>query len=946
MNDEPTALPPPVVGAPGLTIVSASDLPAPRSAAGPSDGPDGPDDPASTSGSDRPPRGSAAPRIIARWAAVAALIGGGLTVQQIVDADPSPGEGALTVDDSGHWFEYENSGEPYFLAGAGGPDDFLFLSDERRQDIVDQLIEHDVRSVSVAAVRSNGGEGDSTDNPFVVSSEPSSGVDDDVLDDWDRFLSQLDEAGIVTWFHLYDSGARPFGACTVDLPADEREFVKTLVERFREYRHLVWLPTADHQAGACSDDLVDLAKVEALAAEIRRHDDVHPLAVQHAVGQPAQYVGNPDIDVFAQQGCGPTDALSVDATHAQGAYGDDVYVHSSCDPWHRELLAAGDRTTLRRSWWSSVMAGGYVLFSGAWDAGDPSPGMLADLGRINEFMDSTRFSEMGPLDDLAALDTTWVLGNQLADVYVLYSASNPTTVGVDGVSSGTYRLDWFDPATGRRVAEIANVTEETAAFGVPSELGPEVVVHVERADDLPASTTTSTTTTLAPTTDAVAETTPATTGAPTNDVVPSTAVPEPEPVDEPTTTTSTTTSVAATTSTTTAPATTATSSTSASSTTSPATTSTTTAPTTIPPTTSTEPPAASSTTEDTEPAPTEPVPSAPTTTSEVTPPTEAPVPPSSGPDAGVLRLGAVDDAYLQGSNGVDEVRLRVEAGDSGRVSYVRFDTAAVESAESVGLQLVVADDPGRGTLTIALGSDGDWTELTLTPDTAPTEGEVLATVSGRFRSGNVVAVDLPSHVVKGDVLDLVLRIDGADAADVAFVATEGGEGPTLVIDGATKMPSISGRPGSETDFVPTESVDSDLHSGLESAQRTSTSSLVFEVGTEVGDDAEFALELTVQRRSGRASISVWDGSGAPAVPAVGAEHEADADPPHEQAEAGALGSAAGRFSPGDVVRVPVDSTDIGTDGTVELVVEVDGPAARRLEFGTASSEAPPRLVQR
>ncbi|MEM8905122.1 MAG: hypothetical protein AAGF02_15575, partial [Actinomycetota bacterium] len=77
------------------------------------------------------------------------------------------GEGPITVDESGHWFEYSGNGEPYFMAGSGGPEGFLYYDDDRKQSIVDQLIEHDVRAFYHPAVRSDGGDGGPTENPFV-----------------------------------------------------------------------------------------------------------------------------------------------------------------------------------------------------------------------------------------------------------------------------------------------------------------------------------------------------------------------------------------------------------------------------------------------------------------------------------------------------------------------------------------------------------------------------------------------------------------------------------------------------------------------------------------------------------------------------------------------------------------------------------------------------------
>ncbi len=610
-----------------------------------------------------------------------------------VDADPASGVGPITVDESGHWFEYAGNGEPYFMAGSGGPEGFLYYSDSRKQDIVDQLIANDVRAVYLHAVRSNGGDGSSDENPFIQSGNPSSGVDPAVLDEWDTYLSQLDEAGIVIWFHLYDDGARPFGACNPDLPAAEQAFVKTIVERFRDYQHLVWLPTEEHVIKACGDNSVDIEKAKALAAEIRLHDDVHPLGVHHNNGQSNQYLGNDDIDVFAQQVCQQSQFASVDGLHDAGAFGEDVYVMAECHPWHKDLLDAGDRTSLRRSFWSSVMAGGYVLFYDAWESTDPTPGMLADLGRINAFMDTTRFSETGPADQLAAAGTKWVLANEAADVYILYSNTDPSSMGVQGMSAGSYALGWFDPNTGQRVSQTVTVGSGTASFPVPNGLGPEVAVSIEPADGPPPTTTQPPVTTTEP---------------------PVTTTTEP-PVT-----------------------------------------------TTEPPVTTTEPPVTT----------TEP----PVTTTE---PPVTTVPPPPGP---IVELAATDDAYLQGSTAFDASRLRVESGNRVRTSFVRFDTSGVVAATSERLELLVGDDPGAGTLTVWSGDGGTWTESTLTVANAPTPGDELASVDRAFSTGQVIGLDLPVDVIDGDELDLVIQLDGAGSNDVAFVSSEGGDGPRLVVE--------------------------------------------------------------------------------------------------------------------------------------------------------------------
>lgn len=785
-------------------------------------------------------------RRLAKWLAFPALALGAATVGQVAGADPSNGVGPLTVSDNGHWFEYAGNGEPYFMAGSGGPEGFLYFSDTRKQAIVDQLINNDVRAIYIHAVRSNGGDGNGNENPFNNSSDPTSGVDPAVLDEWDTYLSQLDDAGIVTWFHLYDDGARPFGACNPDLPDAEQDFVQTIVERFRDYDHLVWLPTEEHQIKACSDNQTDIDKAEALAAEIRIHDDVHPLGVHHNNGQSNQYLGNDDIDVFAQQICQQSGSTSVDGTHNAGEFGQDVYVMAECHPWHKDLLNNGDRTTLRQSFWSSAMAGGYVLFYDAWESNDPTDAMLGDLGRINAFMDDTRFSETEPADELAAAGTKWVLANESEDIYIMYSNENPSTMGVQGASAGSYDLMWFNPVSGQRISQTVSVNAGTATFDVPDALGDEVALSVEPADGTP------------PVTD--------------------------PPVTDP--------------------------------------------PVTDPPVT--DPPA-----------------------------TDPPVtdPPVTDPPTDISRLAPSGDAYLEGATRINNGQLRVESGARSRVSYLQFDTSALDDADTVQLELVVGDDAGQGTLTVSQGQGGSWTEDTLTSNNAPAAGDVIASIDGSFSIGQKVVFDLPASVVSGDALDLIVEIDGANGNDVAFVSTEGSAGPVLVLDGSdTPTPTVPAPtvpeptvPGPTVPSNPTVATPVDdaylqgatsMDNGLlrvESGNRSRVSFLRFDLRGAVTANTPMTLELTVASDAGSGTLEVLQGLD-------GSWSEGTLSAANAPASGPKVGGVSGDFAIGDLIAIPVTSDLVGADGVIEFVVTIDGAAANDVAFGSAESSLSPRLI--
>ncbi len=422
---------------------------------------------------------------------VAHLLGG---IQYALGGSQSS-EGPLTVDSSGQWFIRRDSGRPVFMAGVGGPEGFLYETDARKQEIVDDLVSSGANALYMHSIRSFEGDGFSYEDPFNVNEDETSGIAPGVFDNWLSFLNQLDQAGIVSWFHVIDDTARPWG-CDVPLSQDAVDYIEALVTTFRGLDNLVWLAGEEYLMGNCTTG-EDNDLMSAIAAEIRRHDPVHPIGVHHNNGQSMQFGTDPNVNVFAQQICGNASLRSPEGVHSQAEQGSWVYVMSECHPWHLDLLHDGDRTNIRQSNWGSAMGGGYVLLYNAYEcahggrlcsrnaSGDPAQGndphdptsdMLGDLRRLREFMESAAFNTLTPRDNLAAGDTLWALANTNTQNYVLYDLDSPTTLGVQGLAPGQYTLTWFDPASGQSSMETRNAS--AAPFTVPIGFGNEVALHL------------------------------------------------------------------------------------------------------------------------------------------------------------------------------------------------------------------------------------------------------------------------------------------------------------------------------------------------------------------------------------------------------------------------------------------------------------------------------------
>jgi hypothetical protein len=174
--------------------------------------------------------------------------------------------------------------------------------------------------------------------------------------------------------------------------------------------------------------------------------------------------------------------------------------------WHQdliddELFDGSGRSLMRRSNWATAMSGGYVMMYNAFECGnaarlcnngptdsDPTDDMLDDLRRLKQFMESTQFNRMTPLFNNngaltnAKLDNTkYILSNSSAGLYVLYSDTNTSKLGVKAAPQGNYELKWFDPITGNTIAQTGTVAADgNASFAKPNGIGAEAVLYLRK----------------------------------------------------------------------------------------------------------------------------------------------------------------------------------------------------------------------------------------------------------------------------------------------------------------------------------------------------------------------------------------------------------------------------------------------------------------------------------
>ena len=212
------------------------------------------------------------------------------------------------------WLKYSGAG-PFFLAGPGDPEDFLYRG-TRNPDgtrigdqtaLINKLRDTGANSIYFQALRSHGGDGDPTQNPFVDPSNSGSEINLAILDQWETWFTAMDNNEIVIFFFFYDDAIRISENVSLGWPLDslgdlhvrERNYIETLVNRFKHHKNLIWVVMEEVQEMGA--DYVAHAKK--IAQVIRQADDQdHVIAVHKNSGLSfSEFADDPNIDQFALQ---------------------------------------------------------------------------------------------------------------------------------------------------------------------------------------------------------------------------------------------------------------------------------------------------------------------------------------------------------------------------------------------------------------------------------------------------------------------------------------------------------------------------------------------------------------------------------------------------------------------------------------------------------------------
>ena len=378
------------------------------------------------------------------------------------------------------WFQFAD-GRPFFMCGPGDPEDFLYRGtlnpDGTRSGdqmaLIAKMTGTGANSIYFQIIRSHGGDGDSTHNPF-VGSDPSLGLDQDILDQWETWFTAMDNAGIAIFLFFFDDSATIWGSGD-PVPPEEIDFLQQIVDRFEHHNTLVWAVAEEYSEAFSS------ARISNMAAVIRAADDFgHPIAVHKQTGLSfVEFADDPNIDQFAVQFYQtPPESLHTNMVtafqDATGRYNLNM----------AESEGHGAGSLARQKNWAVAMSGAYVMVLG-WDIASTDINDLRDCGGLVRFMEGTDFFDMEPRDDLALGGTQYALANA-PDSYILYASSLTGEIGVRGIASGTYDFRWYDILSDTYFDQFGiAVPGGDVTWPSPAGVGTELAVWVQSSGPPP-----------------------------------------------------------------------------------------------------------------------------------------------------------------------------------------------------------------------------------------------------------------------------------------------------------------------------------------------------------------------------------------------------------------------------------------------------------------------------
>jgi hypothetical protein len=425
------------------------------------------------------------------------------------DPEALPGQ-IIVVGENPGYLKY-NGGGPAFLCGPDNPETFLFLGDlnpdgtrsnGQQQQAIDRLAKSGANAFHFQMFRMRRcnikDEGDDTHCPF-VNFDPSRPLNEAILDQWDGWISRLEQAGVIIHLEFYnDATDVEMMGWTLDakgnLHPDEKRFFEGIVKRFKHHKNIIWgiEESLNKLPRARTPHFMKLSELIA-RTDNHHHPIIHsfvtPDTSERDIGQDQvmsdEYIGDPYIRLVTWLHVLPH-GNDYEAQHR-------AYLKYSRIDSNRFIVIKNETERFPRIepqsriyQWSCAMTGMHALEAGH-DVFRRQKLLEAD-GLIAEFMEQTEFYKMKSRDELAAGSTKWVLANP-GNSYIAYTYDYSGPMGVKGLTAGTYDLKWFDTVNGDTVIQTGvSVPSGDVTWSRPDSMSKEIALYIRRQSQSSTST--------------------------------------------------------------------------------------------------------------------------------------------------------------------------------------------------------------------------------------------------------------------------------------------------------------------------------------------------------------------------------------------------------------------------------------------------------------------------
>lgn len=416
--------------------------------------------------------------------------------------DPAALPGQIMVGGANPGYLKYNGGGPAYLCGPDNPEDFLYRgtlnedgtrSGGGQEEMIAKMAAAKVNAFHCQMFRMQRcnikNEGDDEHCPF-IGHDPSKGINRLVLDQWDHWISLMEENNIILHLEFYNDATdveqmgwtlQPNG----DLHPEEISFFREIVEKFKYHKNIMWGLEESCNKLPRSRTL-HFKKLAALIAKIDNHN--HPIIQSFVIpedpegdfpgggGTSDDYIDDPNIKVVTWLHLNPhkDDFEAQHQEYLKYYHRDSKYfVVMKNETYHHPRKGKHSRIYM----WSCAMAGLHSLeaYHHAHDGADST---LAQDGFINQFLEATDYHRLLPRDDLASGSTNWVLARP-GHSYITYTYNYTEPMGLEGMVPGTYDLRWLDAHSGQTdLQKNIMVTWGENLWQKPASFGNEIVVYL------------------------------------------------------------------------------------------------------------------------------------------------------------------------------------------------------------------------------------------------------------------------------------------------------------------------------------------------------------------------------------------------------------------------------------------------------------------------------------